>query len=301
MTGQTYNTLIFTDMDGTLLDHNTYDFSPASPLLNALKVAHIPVIPSTSKTKAEMLKLRKTLDNNDPFIVENGAAVYIPKSALPRQPADTYSEGDFWVKTFVPPRARWQRLTEQLKNLFPDAYTTFTEMGVDGIQLATGLCKTDAELSAQREYGEPVQWTGSQLERQSFIEAVNQADGQVLVGGRFMHISGFCDKGQALLWLTNEYHCQLKQNFHTIAVGDSQNDAAMLDAADDALIIRAPGHSPPVLKRIQGITVTHAYGPNGWVEGLTQLLPDADFGNNVMATAPPDHSYFLQNNKPTRF
>ncbi len=303
MTGQTHNTLIFTDMDGTLLDHNTYDFSPAAPMLAILKDAHIPVIPSTSKTKAEMLKLREALGNTDPFIVENGAAVYIPKSALPLTPSDTYSEGDFWVKTFVPPRARWQRLTQELKAQFPDCFKTFTEVGVDGIQAMTGLSRDDAELSSQREYGEPVQWTGSHMERQAFIEAINQADGQVLVGGRFMHISGFCDKGLALTWLTKEYQRQLSQTFRTIAIGDSQNDAAMLDAAKDALIIRSPSHSPPALKRIHGITVTQAYGPSGWVEGLQQLLPeiattmaadkDTAAVNNFMTTAPSGPKLFF--------
>ncbi len=264
--------IIFTDLDGSLLDHNTYDFSPTVPLLENLKSMGIPVIPTTSKTCAEVQRLRESLDNSDPFIIENGAAIYIPKTSLPKQPDDTEGNGDYWVKTFAAPRERWQTLTQTLRERFADCYTTFTEAGVNGIQAMTGLPRDEAEMASQREYGEPIQWHGSLDQRLKFIEAVNQANGQVLVGGRFMHISGFCDKGKALSWLTDEYEKQYKNEFTSLAIGDSHNDVAMLDAADLALIIRSPGHSPPSLNRESGVTLTHEYGPNGWVEGVTKLL-----------------------------
>ena len=72
--------LIFTDMDGSLLDHHSYSFKPAVEMLDKLEIQGIPVIPITSKTKAELLPLRKQLNNSHPFIVENGAAIYIPRN-----------------------------------------------------------------------------------------------------------------------------------------------------------------------------------------------------------------------------
>ena len=47
-------TLVFTDMDGTLLDHHTYSFEAAKPALKALEEKDIPVVPTTSKTFAEL-------------------------------------------------------------------------------------------------------------------------------------------------------------------------------------------------------------------------------------------------------
>ena len=72
---QYLNWWVVTDLDGTLLDHN-YDLSPAIDLLNYLKSIGVPVIPCTSKTASEVKKLRNQYDLIDPYIVENGGAIY---------------------------------------------------------------------------------------------------------------------------------------------------------------------------------------------------------------------------------
>ena len=66
---------IVTDLDGTLMDEN-YDISPAKNTLNLLAELNIPVIPCTSKTASEVRYFRKENELFDPFIVENGSAVY---------------------------------------------------------------------------------------------------------------------------------------------------------------------------------------------------------------------------------
>ncbi|WP_340638223.1 hypothetical protein [Salinicola tamaricis] len=53
--------LVFTDLDGSLLDHHSYDWQPAAPWLERLAAAGVPVIPTTSKTRAELLALRREL------------------------------------------------------------------------------------------------------------------------------------------------------------------------------------------------------------------------------------------------
>ncbi len=66
---------IVTDLDGTLMDEN-YDISPARKTLSRLLEYSIPVIPCTSKTASEVRYFRKENGLVDPYIVENGAAVY---------------------------------------------------------------------------------------------------------------------------------------------------------------------------------------------------------------------------------
>ena len=66
---------IVTDVDGTLMDHS-YDLSPAKDTIKLLKELSIPVILCTSKTAAEVRVIRKKLNLKDPYIVENGAAIY---------------------------------------------------------------------------------------------------------------------------------------------------------------------------------------------------------------------------------
>lgn len=74
------NPIIFTDLDGTLLDHYTYSFEKALPALTLLKEKNIPLIICSSKTRKEIEYYRKKLDNFHPFISENRGGIFIPKS-----------------------------------------------------------------------------------------------------------------------------------------------------------------------------------------------------------------------------
>jgi hydroxymethylpyrimidine pyrophosphatase-like HAD family hydrolase len=62
--------VIYTDLDGSLLDHHSYSHAAADALLAELETQGIPVIPVSSKTRAELLQLRRQLDNRHPFIVD---------------------------------------------------------------------------------------------------------------------------------------------------------------------------------------------------------------------------------------
>ena len=77
--------LVFTDLDGTLLDHDDYGFAAAQPALSQLRALHIPLIPVTSKTLAEMRLLGRQLGIQHPLIVENGSVICLPEGYFPAQ------------------------------------------------------------------------------------------------------------------------------------------------------------------------------------------------------------------------
>jgi mannosyl-3-phosphoglycerate phosphatase family protein len=265
--------LIYTDLDGSLLDHHDYSHAAADAMLAELEQMSVPVIPATSKTAAELLDIRKELDNHHPFIIENGAAVYIPEGYFSTPPPDTGIIDGFWVKAFSEPRQHWQSLLNTLQKEYEGCYTTFQQAGVDGIMQMTGLEHEKAELASQRSYGEPLSWQGTAEKKQAFIKRLEALGASVLQGGRFLHVSGHCDKGSALYWLTRQYQTdEPGRELTTVAVGDSQNDVAMLEAADIALIIRSPVNEVPVIDRHQHCFRSSAYGPEGWVEGMRLVL-----------------------------
>lgn len=43
--------ILFSDLDGTLLDHDTYDWSPAQPALKQLAALEVPLVLTSSKTR----------------------------------------------------------------------------------------------------------------------------------------------------------------------------------------------------------------------------------------------------------
>lgn len=267
-------TLIFTDLDGSLLDHNNYSHQAADNTLNYLSQNMIPVIACSSKTQAEIEQLRDDLNNSHPFIIENGAAVYIPKGYFDTQPNDTIEQGTYWVKQFVQPYQYWLDKLESVHHKFSHLYQGFHEMSTEQIAQVTDLPLEQASLAAQRQHGEPVMWLGDEQQKQSFILQLKAQGVNVLQGGRFIHICGDADKGKALLWLTSIYEKMKGQAFTTIAIGDSHNDCQMLDIADHALVIRSPVHGIPPLNRVSNITISDKTGPEGWAQGVHSILDE---------------------------
>lgn len=267
-------TLVFTDLDGSLLDHYSYSHKPADNTLIYLEQNNIPVIPCSSKTQAEIEILRKDLNNQHPFIIENGAAVYIPKGYFPVQPDQTIEYDEYWIKSFVKPHDFWIEKLNLISNEFSGLYEAFSQMSDSKIAKETGLSLKQANLAAQRQYSEPILWLGNDTEKSSFISKLNEHGVNVLQGGRFLHICGKADKGKALEWLSQTYIKMMGKSFSSIAIGDSHNDCQMLETADYALIIRSPVHNPPTLKRIKNTITSEENGPLGWTQGVQRILDD---------------------------
>lgn len=265
--------LIFTDLDGSLLDHHHYHFDAAIPTLKALENQQIPVIPVTSKTRAELELLRDNLNNPHPYIVENGAAVFIPVGYFADQPEDTIERDAYWVKEFVAPRSRWQTLIDTLRPRYPDQFRTFAEAGIDGIISMTGLNVHAAARAANRQYGEPVAWQGNGNLKQHFIRDLQKLGAHCLEGGRFIHVSGDCNKGRAAQWLKQVYQAVCPDKaIVSLAIGDSQNDLTMLEQADYALLIRSPVHPLPEIQRTEHLTISTDTGPKAWAAGVNHII-----------------------------
>jgi len=267
------NRIIFTDLDGTLLDHYDNSFAPAESLLAELEDIGIPVIPTSSMTHAEIIELRTELANNHPFITENGAAVFIPQGYFPQQPHNTKIRGDFWVHEFSQPRQQWRTVLDQLGVNFPGCFRSFSDCSEQEIMAITGFGERHATLANIREYSEAIQWLGATTDKQQFITQLQEAGARAQQGARYLCIGGQCDKGMALLWLQDQYQrFSGDKIYHSLAVGDANNDIPMLLASDIALLIRSPAHDLPSLHRSGFTLVSEQQGPMGWDEGVRRWL-----------------------------
>jgi len=128
--------IFFTDLDGTLLDHKTYDFSPALPAIRALKSRGIPLIMASSKTGAELHPLRSTLNLEAwPAIVENGAGE-LPPNGEPDEDSSEYR--------------RLRSLLDELPETKRQQYRGFGDMSVNEVVALTGLSADSARLAITR-------------------------------------------------------------------------------------------------------------------------------------------------------
>ena len=73
------NWAVFTDLDGTLIDFETYSAELSAPSLRELQGAGVPVVFCSSKTRGEQQALLDSLELSLPCIVENGSGLYLPK------------------------------------------------------------------------------------------------------------------------------------------------------------------------------------------------------------------------------
>ena len=273
-------TVIFSDLDGTLLDHFTYQSTAVDQILHKLNKAHIPVILNTSKTLAELEIIHRDLSLNTPFIIENGAAIYIPINTFNTQPEDTVVVGNYWVKSFSLPRKYWLTLLSNKE--FSQYYQGFSTLSESELSKITGLNIDEAKRAKQRQFAEPIHWLGDDTTKKAFIEKLINLGASVVQGGRFVHVGDYCDKGQALIWLAERYQEHFANALiSTIALGDGENDNAMLEAADVAVQIRSPAHDFPTLYRQYKTIQTKLYGPEGWAEAIQKLLDDQLISSSI--------------------
>ena len=70
------NVLIFTDLDGSLLDKKKFNFTKAKKYMRELISKDVLIIPNTSKTENEIKLFLKELNLKLPFISENGSEIH---------------------------------------------------------------------------------------------------------------------------------------------------------------------------------------------------------------------------------
>lgn len=256
--------IVVTDLDGTLLDHHDYGFTAALPALRELEKHGIPLVLNSSKTAREMLELRLALGNREPFVVENGAGIYAPLGG---------GGGD--VEAFErivlgTKRSHILRVVRRLREEKGYRFRGFADMDAAALSACTGLAPEEAERALARDFTEPLLWEDSPERLDEFRAALRPHDIVTVQGGRFLHLSGPVDKGQAIAWLKAWYGGGGAAP-RVIALGDSDNDRAMLEAADIAVVVRSPVRPPPALNH-PAVQVTKEEGPAGWNSALLALL-----------------------------
>lgn len=258
------NLIVFTDLDGTLLDHETYSYAEAGDALALLRERRIPLILASSKTAAEILPLREMLGfQHCEAIVENGAGLLVP--GTPGRDAAT----------------DYQRILDLLSDLPRDiraGFTGFSDWSAQEVSDRTGLSVQNSELAKQRNFSEPGLWSGDDQRFEAFSQHLSEEGLVVQQGGRFISLSFGGNKAGQMLKIQKRYHTT-DQRACSVALGDAGNDIAMLEAADLGVIIPNPDHKgiPRLAGEADGSIIRAARpGPAGWNETIKKLLANKE-------------------------
>lgn len=251
------NTLIFTDLDGTLLDHDSYSFEAALEMLDYIKSKKIPLIIVTSKTKSEVIELQKKLKINSPFIIENGAGIFMPKG----ETYELISLGFSYEQTLE----AFNRYAKEI------SVFGFSQMVDEQVANLTGLPLESARLAKQRTFSEPFM-----LEDESHaskLKELAKADGfDIVKGGRFYHlITQGQDKAAAVLKTKALYEEKNSKSYTTVALGDGENDISMLSCVDNPILI--PRFDGTYIDfELSNLTKAKYPGPKGWNNSIKKCF-----------------------------
>ncbi len=266
---------VFTDLDGTLLDHDTYAWEPAAEALEACRGRGIPVVLVSSKTRAEMEVLRQDLGLDWPIVSENGGGIAFPAACPQKPPAEALAEegGHVW-RLGVPYEVVVRAFREIREELRRPGLRGFSDMGLEEICDRTGLGREDARRAARREYDEPFVDEGGAEMDIGILEGAAGARGlRVTAGGRFLHLFGACDKGDAVSRLTDWLRRE-RPGLLSVGLGDGPNDVPMLKQVDVPVLVRSSRPEAEVADAVPGVRVTKEKGPAGWNRAILDLLGD---------------------------
>jgi mannosyl-3-phosphoglycerate phosphatase len=241
--------VLFTDLDGTLLDHDSYRPGPARAALDRLRTQGVWVVPVTSKTAAELALLAQDLDLRDGWIVENGGAL---------QPAGATEAVIFGV-----PYARLRAALAAAAGAAGAVVRGFGDMDELEVAQLTGLTATAAAAARRREWSESFLLVHGELPRLRF--ELHRRGLQVFRGGRFLTATGRHDKGTAVRAMLARTPAM------SWAVGDAANDAPMLAAVDHPFQVRRPDGAWTDLA-VADVTRVDGIGPHGFVQVAERLL-----------------------------
>ena len=261
--------IVATDLDGTLLDHHTYSWEAARPSLDLLHVRSIPVILNTSKTFAEVKELKSELGLDAAFIVENGSAIYIPRSVHFSDQFEGYDQ-HYTRKVFGIDRAFVTRTLQSLREKYNYTFECYSDWNIKDVVQHTGLSEESAQKSLDRQFSEPLIWRDSEHQFEAFKREIDVIGLRMIRGGRFIHILGQSNKGSALIELKNTLYPN--GNCSLICLGDSHNDLDMLNIADIPIFVRSPVHDFPEHNCQHSPIYTEGFGPVGWHEAIQRIF-----------------------------
>lgn len=291
---------MFTDIDGTLVDINTAEYGKETDkLIRLIKERNIPLILTSAKTRLEQNKIREDLGISDPFIVENGGAIVIPKGYFPdyalrdikyplRETQEIKNEArdvnhEIVVELGKPADYIRARLSD-IRKKYNINFTGVADISVEKLSNLALISREQAKRMAQRNYGETIlQIQSEDIAR--FIKYVQEDGMKVIHGGRFFDVTVGTDKGIAVGILKKLFKDKFHNNVTFFGIGDSTNDIPMLNLMDIPILVQRQDSSwvddgeikmknavdssrisSNKLIKVEGI------GPNGWENAIHKII-----------------------------
>ena len=272
--------IIFTDLDSSLIDRDTYEYGENKILIDKLVNLKIPVVICTSKTIEETITFYNLLRTESPIIVENGGAILFNKNSKlnPEIKVNKIEEFNRNYLIYKIGKHYKEFITEFYKIIHNNNVKIrfIHELKDDEIIRLTNIKEKDVEDFRKRRYDLP--FVFEDISKDKYIKLSSELYKiglRIHKGGRFYHITSDFDKSNAVLKLIEFYKNNTNQ-IKTIGIGDSLNDLNMLKTVDLACLIKKKNNTyeEKILKEIKTIIKSNNPAPEGWKEVIKAVIKE---------------------------
>ena len=266
--------VVFTDIDGTLIDLISGKYGESDKLIYTLRENNVPIVLCSAKTFAEQNKIRDDLGLMDPFVVENGGAIIIPKNYFDfqfdiEQTRIKEEQGYIIIELGESTREIRTKLAEIKKKLKIE-FKGVADVSIEELSRLATMPIDYAKRMSEREYGETIlQIKKSDIP--TFTTSIEKMGIKVIHGGRFFDVTMGTDKGKAVSTLINLFRKKYRNQIKFFGVGDSANDASMLKLMDVPMVVQKPDSSWSELE-IKNVIRLKGIGPEGWKSAFDKIM-----------------------------
>lgn len=259
-----YRALIFTDIDGTLINGELS--KDLGHYINRLSSLGFPVIPITMKTVSEVIYLWNKLGADlSAAIVEGGGAIYYSYSNDFILSGGRYDHCvDMYFIKVAKCLTEIENYLKVLEGKCSSKVLRLTKLPPELISELTNLSLEEAVLARRRSFSEAF-YTNEAKCFNEIVEAAKSIGLTTMATGRFIHVST-SSKGRAIReFLRNSFIKHLP----TIGLGDSELDEDFLELMDVAIVVSS--NERISLRRLD-YSISPEAPPNGWVKAVERTI-----------------------------
>ena len=264
--------LIFTDIDGTFIDNDTFDKGLNAETVSELEQAQHLVVLNTSKTFDEVNYFQKKIKTSLSFICETGGGIYLANDKLRTTES---SRGAYQVLYESRKINEYKdQIQFEINKNYREDLTFFDNLSVEEQSSLSGLSGHDLELASRRDFSILFKWKSTKSKYDEFTLFLKKFKLNLITGGRFSHICSEHDKGRATkLFIDKTKKFFKNSNIVTVAIGDSKNDFEMLNVVDFPCVVKSPNnHLLQDSLNSKNITFSEHEAPTGWTECIQKVI-----------------------------
>lgn len=253
--------LIFTDLDGTLLNKKSFYYDEAKDLIKNCIKNGVVIVPNSSKTSIELNEFCNEAEISPIYISENGSSIHglnILNSKL--------------NKKIILSRTKDQILNCFLKNVehnFQKKCKFVEDLKTSEQIQILGLPKEKLAKALKRDFSIPMIFNGNENEKKQLKKLIKKLDMKVQDGGRVLNLGDDVSKGNAMSFFVKNLSKITNKNYTIIGIGDNENDISMLDKSDYPCMVRNGDRN---IDHENRYLYSENEAPTGWIEVVKKTL-----------------------------